>query len=312
MPYLEYIDDIESDPSCILTVGTFDGVHVGHRAILNYLVDRAKNQGGSSAVVTFDPHPREIVGTGDVSLLTTVEERAGICADLGVDRFIVIPFTAAFSVLSASEFVSDILLAKVGMKEMVIGHDHHFGHGRSGNENVLLSLAETHGFSIDVVPAKIMDESIVSSSEIRRIIAEEGNISRATEQLGHPYGMSARVVEGLRRGREIGFPTANLMPVHPGKLIPADGVYVVSMSIEGGQSDLVGMMNIGVRPTFEGTGRHAEVHILDFEDDIYGKHVRVNFISRIRSERKFQTVDELVTQLNQDRERCIAFVHSKA
>ena len=311
LSYLEYIENVEQDPSCVLTVGTFDGVHVGHRAILHYLVSRAATLGGRSAVVTFDPHPREIVGTGDVSLLTTVEERADICFDLGIDRFVVIPFTEAFSTMSPIDFISEILLSKIGMREMVIGHDHHFGHGRSGNENVLLGLAEKLGFSIDVVPAKIMDESVVSSSEIRRLICEEGNLSRANEQLGYAYGLSARVIEGLRRGREIGFPTANILPIHTGKLVPANGVYAVMVSVDGDDNRYVGMMNIGIRPTFEDTGRHLEVHIVNFDEDIYGRRVQVQFISRIRSERKFDSVQDLVTQLKEDRERCIAFAELK-
>jgi len=207
--------------------------------------------------------------------------------------------------------VQTILLDRIGMREMVIGHDHHFGRGRTGDENFLLHLADELGFSVDVVPAQVMNDCVVSSSEIRRMIVEEGNVSKASEQLGYPYGFSATVVEGLRRGRQIGFPTANLVPIHARKIIPSNGVYAVTVRIAGETAVLVGMMNIGHRPTFEDTGRHIEVHIIDYDGELYGETVRVEFISRIRSERKFDNLEALIAQLHADRERCISFAEMR-
>ncbi len=306
MSLFENITTLERDDSSIITVGTFDGVHMGHRAIIDYLLSRAKRLSGRSTLVTFHPHPREIVGSGPVALLTSVEERARICRELGVDCVVVIPFTYEFSRLTPDEFVTGYLLNKIGMQEIVIGHDHGFGRNRKGDEHVLQRLAEKKGFAVDVIPAWIMDQHVVSSSEIRRLICEEGNVARAAEHLGTRFGLSGQVVRGLGRGKTLGFPTANLAPSDPRKLIPLNGVYAVRISIDDENDVYAGMMNIGHRPTFEDTGRYLEVHIIDFDENLYFSSIRIEFISRIRSERKFENEDMLVRQLYLDKERCIA------
>jgi riboflavin kinase/FMN adenylyltransferase len=246
------------------------------------------------------------VGSGTVSLLTTVEERADICEELGIDRFVVVPFTREFSRTAPQDFVQNILIDRIGMREMIIGHDHHFGHGRTGNENLLLGLADSLGFSVDVVPAQLIGDGVVSSSEIRRLLIEEGDVARAAAPLGSRYRLTGSVVEGLRRGREIGFPTANLIPSDERKVIPKNGVYSVVVRIDNDAAWHPGMMNIGHRPSFEDTGRHLEVHLIGYEGELYGRTLHLEFIARIRSERKFDNIDGLVSQLHSDRERCIA------
>lgn len=278
---------------------------MGHRAIIDYLLSRANKLNGRSTLVTFHPHPREIVGSGPVALLTSVEERAKISRELGVERVVVIPFTREFSRITPGEFVTEYLLNKIGMQEIVIGHDHGFGRNRRGDEQLLQRLAEQMGFTVDVIPARIMDQHVVSSSEIRRLICEEGNVARAAKHLGTYFGLSGQVVRGLGRGKTLGFPTANLEPDDPRKLIPLNGVYSVRVSIDEEDTMHAGMMNIGHRPTFKDTGRYLEVHIIDFDENLYFSSIRIDFISRIRSERKFENEDALVRQLYLDKERCI-------
>ncbi len=302
------LDQVVHDDRSLVTVGTFDGVHLGHQAILRYLVRRARANGGSSVVVTFDPHPREVVRGEPVPLLTTIEERAELLEALGLDRFIVIPFTPAFARLSAEDFVERILVGRIGLKEIVIGYDHGFGRGRGGDAALLEALGEKLGFAVDVIPPQVVEEHVVSSTEIRALLIDEGDVREAARLLGRPYALGGTVVEGARRGRSIGFPTANLEVEHPRKVIPKAGVYAVLATLDDGVTTLGGMMNIGRRPTFENTGLHLEVHLLDFEGDLYGRRLRIEFVERLRDERKFDSVDALVEQLSRDRERCMAAV----
>lgn len=308
---LEHIADVIRDDSSVVTVGTFDGVHMGHRAILDHLLERSAERGGTSTVVTFDPHPREIVGPDPVSLLTTIEERATILGELGIQRMVVIPFTREFSQTGAEDFVVDMLIERIGMQEMVVGDDHHFGQDRTGSEKTLLEMASDHRFTVDVIPAKVFHHDIVSSSLIRHTIKEKGNMALARDYLGYRFGITAEVIKGIGRGREIGFPTANLRTINQNKVIPQNGVYAVAVYLEDRDTSYTGMMNIGVRPTFEEDGRHLEVHIMGLDEDLYGRRLRVEFVSRIRSEKKFEGIEALVEQLNEDRVRCIASVKSK-
>lgn len=310
------LDQISIDTSSVVTVGTFDGVHVGHRAILRYLTRRAAEQGGTSVVASFDPHPREVVHGEEVPLLTTIPERAAVMEELGIDRFIVIPFTRAFSKLQAEEFVRDVLVRRIGLQEIVIGYDHAFGRDRRGDAELLTALGKQHGFSVDVIPAQVVQEHVVSSTEIREVLTGSGDVSLASQMLGRPYSLTGRVMEGEGRGRSIGFPTANLAIDHPRKVVPAVGVYAVkAYLLRKSESDLpggdgleanahAGMMNIGRRPTFGGQDISLEVHLLDFQDSIYGADLRIEFVARMRDERKFESVDALVEQLSRDRSRC--------
>ena len=303
------LDQINHDATSVVTVGTFDGVHVGHQAIIRYLVRRARDKDGSSVVVSFSPHPREVVHDDEVPLLTTIDERGDAMEELGVDRFIVIPFTKEFSRLKAEEFVREILVDRIGLQEIVIGYDHAFGRDRRGDADLLEELGSQAGFTVDVIPPQVVEEHVVSSSEIRDLIGE-GDVATARQLLSRPYSLRGTVVEGDGRGKQIGFPTANLQVDHPRKVVPAVGVYAVGVSIlsdsdsAGDDGLLMGMMNIGYRPTFGRRDLSLEVHILEFEGDLYGRDLRVEFVERMRDERKFESKEALVEQLSLDRSRC--------
>lgn len=295
---------ITRDDSSVVTTGTFDGIHRGHQAILQYLKARAEEQEGTSTVVSFDPHPREVVQGESIPLLTTVEERARLLNDLGLDRFVVLSFTEAFSKLSATTYVEEVLLGTIGMKEIVIGHDHTFGRNREGDRELLERLGKSMGFTVDVIPPQEVDHSVVSSSQIRNLLIEKGNVVRARELLGRPYALSGTVERGAGRGRKLGYPTANLQVSSPRKLVPKIGVYATRVQVQDGDAPLAGMMNIGRRPTFDGMDVTVEVHLLDFEGDLYGQTLRVEFLRRLRDEQKFDSPEELVAQLSRDESHC--------
>lgn len=300
------LDQVSKDDRSVVTVGTFDGVHVGHQAILRYLRQRAETQAGQSVVVSFDPHPREVVHGEAVPLLTTIEERSDVMERLGIDRFIVIAFSEAFSKLDAEAFVEQVLVEQVGLKEIVIGYDHGFGRGREGDSDLLERLGARLGFAVDVIPPQAVDEHVVSSTEIRTRLVEEGDVTLAAEMLGRPYRLTGTVIEGDKRGRAIGFPTANLAVSHPRKVVPRRGVYAVrarGADLPVGQG---GMMNIGQRPTFNSSGQHQEVHLFDYEGTLYGEELRIEFVKRIRDERQFDGIEALKEQLSRDRVRCKA------
>jgi riboflavin kinase / FMN adenylyltransferase len=296
------LEQIVRDGSSVVTVGTFDGVHIGHQAVLRYLVDRAREKGGSSVAVSFHPHPREVVHGESVPLLTTIDERAEFLAELEIDRFIVLPFTREFSRLPAESFIVDILVGRIGLQEIVIGYDHAFGQGRRGDRNMLEAFGRNHGFSVDVLPPQVVERHVVSSSEIRQLLLENGDVMAAAQMLGRPYTIRGKVVGGAGRGRAIGFPTANLAVDHPRKVIPRLGVYAVRVDREGEQYG--GMMNVGRRPTFGDSDLQVEVHLFDFDGNLYGRELRIEFVERIREERKFPSAEALAEQLSQDRARC--------
>lgn len=296
--------EITRDPETVLTVGSFDGVHRGHQAILRYLLKRAEVRNGTSTVISFDPHPREVVGDAPVPLLTTIDERAGLCEQFGLDRFVVIPFTPAFRELCARAYVEDILLERVGLKEIVIGYDHAFGKDREGDRELLERMGAAHGFSVDVISAQAVDQDIVSSSQIRTLLADDGDIARANELLGHRYALSGQVERGEGRGRKIGYPTANLAVLDDRKLIPKIGVYAVRVRIGDAEPTYDAMMNIGRRPTFDGMDVTVEAHLFGFDGNLYGETLRVEFLRRLRDEQKFDSVDALVMQLSEDEVHC--------
>jgi len=303
MADLVFLDDVERVPNSVITVGTFDGVHAGHRAIIDTVAEKARQRDARSVLVTFDPHPRDIINPGDagIKLLTTLQERSEILEELGIDTMVVIPFDRDFSLLSSEEFVRDIIHKKVGVSEFVIGYDHQFGRNREGTIETIERLGNELGFDAYVVSKREVGEKTVSSSAIRKAISEDGNVEEATEFLQRPYRLNATVVHGDKRGKEIGFPTANLKPEHSRKIIPKDGVYSVRVRINGDWYD--GMMNIGTRPTFDGKLRTLEVNLFNFDEDIYGKEVQVRFFNRIRDEKKFDGKEELIDQLKQDEQQ---------
>lgn len=295
-----FLKDAERVPNSVITVGTFDGVHAGHRAIIDTVVEKAEERDARSVLVTFDPHPRDIINPGDdgIKLLTTLQERSEILKELGIDAMIVIPFDRDFSLLSSEEFVRDIIHKKIGVSEFVIGYDHQFGRNREGTIETIERLGKELGFDAYVVSKREVGEKTVSSSAIRKAISEEGNVEEAAEFLQRPYRLNGTVVHGDKRGKEIGFPTANIKPEHTNKIIPTNGVYAVKARINGDMYD--GMMNIGMRPTFDGRVQTLEVNLFNFDKDIYGKEVQVRFFNRIRDEKKFDGKDELIAQLKQD------------
>ena len=302
-------DQIEKNDQSLVTVGTFDGVHLGHQSIIQYLVERAKKWEALSVAVTFDPHPRQVVRRSPVPLLTTIEERASAFEGLGLDRFIVIPFTQEFADTSAEQFVVDMLVNRIGLKEIVIGHDHGFGKGREGDKKLLVSLGRKHNFTVDVIPAHSLDLDIVSSTRIRTELRETGNVELVSKLLGRFYALTGRVVRGDGRGAGIGFPTANIHVNHPQKLVPLRGVYAVLVHLPQGRTQM-GMLNIGHRPTFEGTEERVEVHIFDLEENLYDHQITIEFVRRIRDEQKFNSIEALVQQLSNDKVRCRAELES--
>lgn len=295
-------DGIIRNQASVLTTGTYDGVHKGHQAIVRYLVERAKVLGGMATVVTFDPHPREVIGTGNIPILTTLEERAGILESLGLDRFVVLPFTRSLSLMEPEEYVEEVLLEEIGLQEIVIGYDHRFGRNRAGDRSTLEGLAREHRFSVDVIPKQVVTGITVSSTQIRKVLSESGDVETAAELLGRPYSLAGTVVRGEQRGYKLGFPTANIHPAHPKKLIPKVGVYAIRAETGLGRFD--GMMNIGRRPTFEEDGlMTVEAHLFGFEGDLYGTDIRVEFVARLRDEQKFDGVEAIREQLREDQKQ---------
>lgn len=286
----------------IVTVGTMDGVHLGHAAIVDRVVETGREEQRPSLVVTFDPHPREIVHGQKVRLLTTIDERVELLSARGVDYIYVLPFDGHIAALGPEAFVSQILLERFSISRTVVGYDHGFGRDREGDASVLRRLGELHGFEVTEVAEQRVDGEPVSSTRIRSLIADSGKAGEAARLLGRNYSLAGEVVRGDGRGRTIGYPTANI-DLDPGKLIPANGVYAVSVTVDGGR--YTGMMNIGIRPTFGQAGLVAEVHILDFAADLYGTVIQVDFLKRLRDEQKFDSIDHLKRQLSEDRRRCI-------
>lgn len=295
-------DNITPDPHSILTVGTFDGVHRGHQAIVSYLLSRSAERGGTSTVVSFDPHPRSVVHGEPVPLLTTVDERADVLERLGIDRFVVVPFSQAFAQLSPETYVRDVLVERIGLQEITVGYDHRFGRKRAGDVDLLREVGAEVGFAVDVIPPQEVGADIVSSSTIRQRVSE-GHVERAAELLGRPYELRGTVARGEGRGRQIGYPTANLSLPDARKLVPKGGVYAVRVRLPDGTLR-GGMLNIGNRPTFEEMEVTVEVHILDFSGDLYGESITVQFVQRLRDEQKFASADALATQLSEDEQHC--------
>jgi len=303
-----FLSEVVYDVNTVLTVGTFDGVHKGHRALIQKLTEVAREKHARSVVVTFDPHPREVInaGTNEVKLITTLKERAKVLNDLGVDMMIVIPFTRDFSLLTSNQFVEDVLIKKIGVSGFIIGYDHQFGRNREGTISSVMSMSSKYGFDVHAIEAQEIGESTVSSTLIRKTLENSGEVDLVRNYLGRDYELSGLVIHGDKRGRTIGFPTANLSLTDTRKVVPKNGVYAVQVEIEKDSNSYFGMMNIGYRPTFTNDKKLSiEVHIFDFNADIYGKILSVKFTKRIRDEKSFKGKDELVRQLNLDRESCL-------
>src|SRR5256714_2913591 len=303
MPRDTYLTDESGLPphvsGTVITVGTFDGVHLGHRDVVERLVKRARSLKIPSVLVTFEPHPLEVVNPSAAPLLlTTHYEKQEVLAETGIDYLAVVPFTAALASYSAEDFVELILRRCFRLRELLIGYDHGFGRQRAGNVDVLKMLGDRDGFRVEVVaPVATPDGHSVSSTFIRRAVAG-GDLQRAAESLGRPYSVSGRVIHGAQRGRTIGFPTLNLGPPPPRKLLPPEGVYAVRVQTPSGP--VGGMMNLGPRPTFGDTATSMEAHLSDTKGAFYGAHVRLDFVARLRETRKFASAGLLSRQLAHD------------
>jgi riboflavin kinase/FMN adenylyltransferase len=287
----------------VVTVGIFDGIHLGHRFIIQKLKEAAERRKGESVLVTLWPHPRVILNQVDDSfrLLNTMKEKTGMLEDMGLDHLVVIEFTHEFSRLSSHDFIRDYLVEKIGMRHFVVGYNHRFGRDREGNFDKLKEYAGQYGFGIEQIPAFESDAGEVSSSRIRKCL-QEGNVSTANRILGWEYTFSGKVVGGSRLGTSMGFPTANITPDNEYGLIPADGVYAVLAGLQ--EKTYRGMLNIGSRPTVnkDPEKKTIEVHLLDFKGNIYAEGIRVKFVARLRDEKKFRDTDALKNQLLADRE----------
>ncbi len=289
----------------VATVGTFDGVHRGHRAVLAEIVRRARTRGLASLIVTFDRHPLEVVNPPAAPrLLTLPDEKRALLAELGLDRIELLPFTGELARLAPEEFVRQVLRARYGMGELVLGYDHGFGRGRTGDVELVRRLAREDGFAVGVVDAVRDDGQPISSSLIRTAVAH-GDLAAAERWLGRRYGATGVVERGAGRGRTIGIPTINLAPLDPRKLLPPDGVYAVWVELpgkgEGGRGRRYGgMMNQGPRPTFGIAARALEIHLFDFAGELYGEAVNVEWVRRLRDVQTFPSRDALVDQLGRD------------
>jgi len=301
------LEEVRFDPNGVITVGTFDGLHRGHQAILDELKQEAAARKGRATVVTFDPHPQIVLQRPDkppAQILTTTEEKLALLQQKEVDRIFVIPFTVEFSRTPSEAFVREILHRRVGMQAMVIGHDHGFGKNREGDFATLERMGKELRFAVKEVSPFETNGVTLSSTKVREALLN-GEIEKASQYLGRPYALAGLVERGEERGRMLGFPTANLRPADDKKLMPANGVYAVRVEIENLKTteakEYSGMMNIGVRPTFGKMTRTIEAHLLDFSGDLYGATLNVHFIARLRNEQKFDSPQALMEQLQRDK-----------
>ena len=293
------IEEFQKIENAVVTTGTFDGVHIGHLKIINRLREIAEDVKGETVLLTFFPHPRMVLfSDNDLKLISTKNEKIALLEQAGIDHLIIHPFSREFSRLSSVEFVRDILVNKIGTSRLVIGYNHHFGRNREGSFEHLKEYGPMYGFQVEEICAQDIDEVSVSSTKIRKAL-DGGHIMTAREYLTHDFSLTGIVVKGNHLGHQIGFPTANIKVVDSHKLVPANGVYAVRALVH--DKEYKGMLNIGVRPTVDGTEKTIEVHIIGFDEDIYGEELTVLFDDWIRDEQKFDGLDALRAQLKKDK-----------
>ena len=296
------IENYKANSKSILTIGTFDGVHLGHQKIISSLVTKAKQQSLQANILTFFPHPRMVLQKeSNLKLIDTLEEKQNLLSELGIDNLIVQPFSKEFSKLTAIEFTRDILVNELGISALMIGYDHRFGKNREAAVEDLIRYGESYNFKVTVIPAQDISSITVSSTKIRDAI-KISNFKKVNQFLGRPYELNGKVIKGNGVGRTIKYPTANIEIKETYKLIPPKGVYLVKISF--GENEFSGMMNIGNRPTINGLNQTIEIHIFDFDKDIYGKNLKVCFLKKIRKEKKFDSLTSLKSQLKKDEENC--------
>lgn len=308
MKIIHSISNFNSQKNSITTIGTFDGVHVGHQRILKDLIETAKQENKESTLLTFFPHPRMVLQKNvRIELLNTIDEKSALLEKIGLDNLIIHPFSKEFSRLTALDFVRDILVNQLKTSKLIIGYDHHFGKNREGNINQLREYSLLYNFQVEEIPAQDIDNIAVSSTKIRTAL-QEGRLKTANLYLGYNYSLKGKVVNGKKLGGRIGFPTANISIKEDYKLIPKTGVYVIKTFVEGKFYE--GMMNIGYRPTVFGDYQTIEAHLFDFDGDLYGKTLTIELLFFLREEQKFDSVNDLIIQLNQDKEKSIQFLRN--
>ena len=335
MQIYHHINDFKPLKNAVVTIGTFDGVHLGHQKIITKLVEKAKAEKGESVILTFFPHPRMILNPGDdqLRMINTMTEKALLLAKLGVDHLIITPFTRDFSNQTPEEYIKQVLIDQIGMKAMVIGYDHRFGKDRSGGMAELLQYGDIHEYQIDEIPEQDIHDLAISSTRIRRALTK-GDVDDANELMGHPFSLSGKVIKGDQIGRTLGYPTANLFIEESYKLIPSDGIYAVTIEIQDsknknqelhnpyqpfnaelttlnpiaiGSKLYKGMAYIGHRPTINGMSQNIEVNIFDFAEDIYHQTIKMDFLHFIRHDVKFEGLEKLTEQLGRDKTSTLEF-----
>lgn len=329
-----FIDNLPKFKNAVVTIGTFDGVHLGHQQIIKQLKQEAANVNGETVIITFHPHPRSVVKSGrPVHLLNTLDEKLSLLAAFGIDHVIVVPFNKDFSEQTPEEYVTNFLFEKCRPHTLIIGYDHRFGKNRGGEYKLLEQFGKQLGFIVKEIPEQVINEVTVSSTRIREALLA-GDIQTANSHLGYNYFFQGMVVDGNKLGRTLGYPTANIIIHDEDKLVPSNGIYVAEAEIEEKsmvngqwsietQADnpqlkaqssklLKGMMSIGVRPTVDGKNRTIELNIFDFSQDIYGRIIKVFVCDYLRPEEKFNSLDELVKQIDKDKENSLAYFKNRA
>ena len=302
MKTIHGIENFPADEASIVTIGTFDGVHLGHQQILKQLTDTSRKSRLKSVLLTFFPHPRMVLQPDiSIRLIQTIQEREKALKNIGLDYLVIHPFSIAFSRLSADDYVKQILVEQLNVRKVVVGYDHRFGRNRTASLEDMYHYADIYDFEVIEIDAKKIDSTAVSSTKIRNAI-DQGNIERANTYLGQPFTLEGMVVHGDKRGRELSYPTANIDLHNQHKIVPKQGVYLVKSKLKG--RVVYGMMNIGTKPTFDTTMPSIEVHFLDWNGDLYGQAVQVELLKWVREERKFSSVEELQTQIQADEQYC--------
>ncbi len=299
MNVIRGLENLKSKKYSVVTIGTFDGMHLGHLELLKFLSERKKSYEGESVLITFDPHPRLVLNSGDSSfkVITSLEEKINLMKKSDVDTLLILPFTKDFSKTTGQQFIENILVSQLQIDEVVVGYDHAFGHKRSGNIEMLQQYAERNVFKLEVFEPHIVQDNKVKSSLIRKYLLA-GDVNNANELLGETYTLSGKVVKGIGRGRQLNFPTANLAPSDPNKLVPGKGIYVAKALLN--KQWYPAAVSIGNRPTFNEHEVTIEAFLIDFERDIYGEELTIHFIQRIRDELKFTSEKELIEQMHLD------------
>jgi riboflavin kinase/FMN adenylyltransferase len=293
----------------IVTLGTFDGVHIGHKKIIEKLIQNSSNCECESLVLTFFPHPRMILqDSQEIKLLNTIEERIQLLEASGLDNLVIHPFDQEFSRLTAEEFVSTVLVDQFNVKKIIIGYDHRFGRNRTADIHDLIEFGKKYEFEVEQISAQEIDEVSVSSTKIRKALME-GNVALANEYLGYAYLLTGTIVKGKGIGRTINFPTANLKIEESYKLIPKNGVYIIQSTLN--NRLVFGMMNIGYNPTVNGEGQSIEIHFFDFKENLYTKKIQIQVLKRIRDEEKFDSLEQLTEQLEKDKSTALNYIHTQ-